>query len=84
MKEQKTTKAKKGLVINRRNNRTVDTSRAQHDPKWEHLLDGNERYTGVRMLKGKGDKTAFIGWKKGIKSSLTRAEVVEKILSTPL
>jgi hypothetical protein len=33
-KDQKVAKVKKGAVIPRRNNRTVNTDVAQHDPKW--------------------------------------------------
>lgn len=71
----KKVKAKKGMVINRKHNRTVDTSRAKFDPKWDDIGHG------MRRLKGQGNQTAFIGWKDGKMASLKRTDVVARLLA---
>jgi len=64
-----TKKAKKGMVINRRNNRTINQDVRQSEPKWEHL--GN----GILKLKATGNKTAYIGRKGRRYVSITRKAV---------
>ena len=60
---------KKGVVVNRRYNRTVNHNVAQSSPKWEDM--GN----GILRRKGPGNKTAYIGMKGGKFVSLTRKAV---------
>ncbi len=66
--------AKKGRVINRAHNRTIDTSVAKSDPKWEDIG------YGIRELKGPGNKTAYIRLEGGKFRSVTR-KVVEVTLA---
>lgn len=61
--------AKKGLVVNRRHNRTVSQDVAKSDPKWENVGQG------IFKRKGPGNKTAYIGHKGGKLTSLTRKSV---------
>lgn len=60
---------KKGAVINRKHNRTIDTSVAKSDPKWEDVGHG------IRKLKGPGNKTAYIRLEGGKFRSVTRKQV---------
>jgi hypothetical protein len=64
----KKVKAKKGKVIDRKYNRTVDTSRAMGEPKWEYLLDTNGNIIpNVRRLKAnRGTMTIFDGGRKSL------------------
>lgn len=64
-------KAKKGMIINRRQNRTVLQGVARREPKWEDMGGG------VLRLKGSEAQTAYIGRReKSTKyASMTRREV---------
>lgn len=52
--KQKPVPIKKGVIINRRNNRTVNQSVAQHEPKWQHVMNVETNppsFTGAIELK---------------------------------
>lgn len=66
---------KKGAVINRRNNRTVNQDVAPSNGKWEDIGGG------VRKLRGPGNKTAYITLKGGKWTSISRK--VAEVLSAP-
>jgi hypothetical protein len=61
--------SKKGAVINRRNNRTVNQDIAHSSPKWEDVGGG------VLKKRGPGNKTAYITLREGKFVSLTRKQV---------
>lgn len=42
-----TSKVKRGAVIDRRRNRTVDQSRAASEPKWKHIGHGVLEFIGA-------------------------------------
>lgn len=60
---------KKGAVINRRNNRTINQDVAHSSPKWEDMGGG------VLKKRGPGNKTAYITLREGKFVSLTRKQV---------
>lgn len=60
---------KKGAVINRRNNRTVNQDVAHSSPKWQDIGGG------VLKRIGPGNKTAYITLREGKFVSLTRKQV---------
>jgi hypothetical protein len=59
---------KKGAVINRKHNRTVNQDVAHSDPKWESIGHG------IFKLKGPNSKTAFVSHKGGKLRSITRKQ----------
>ena len=62
---------KKGMVINRRNNRTIHQGKSNHDPRWDHL--GN----GILRLKGQESQTAYVAFQnKRVLRSLKKAEIL--------
>lgn len=60
---------KRGVVVNRRHNRTVPQNVQRSNPKWEDV--GN----GVLQLKGPGNCTAFIRHQGTKFASMTRKQV---------
>lgn len=62
-------KVKKGAVINRKHNRTINQDIAHHDGKWEDIGHG------IRKLRGPGNKTAYIRLEGGKFRSVTRKQV---------
>ena len=54
-KQQKSAPTKKGTVINRRNNRTVNQDVKASESKWVHVMNVETNppsYTGVIMMRG--------------------------------
>lgn len=68
-KNEKSVPARKGVVVNRRHNRTVSQDKAVSDPKWDDIGHG------ILKRKGPGNKTAHISHKGSKFASLSTKEV---------
>ncbi len=69
MSNGKATKAKKGCVVNRKHNRTINQDVAQSAPRWEDMGGG------ILKKRGPGNETAYIKRQGKNFVSLTRKQV---------